>query len=327
MRLAVATVAVTCALGLPAAVAAPASVAVLDFDAKEMAGVDYGLKVADLLTTVLSASGDLVVVERTRLKDILAEQSLSLSGVVNPDEAVAVGKITGARLVICGRIFPIEGKVVCLAKVISTETSRMVGVMHQVEARTSLSEASLTLAMKLAERIDKQRKGLLPDWKRSDPAQELGKALEGKALPTLAFVIPEEHIARRVIDPAAETELMTIAKTVGFEIVDVDDKGLSKWARETLSAKNVDVPAKLAQVDVIIAGEAFSETGATYEQLRTCRARLEATAIDAKTGKVLAIGRAEAAGVDLAEAVAGKKALAAAARKIAVGLLSGAVSK
>ena len=327
MRYPVLTIALVWALSLPAAAGPRASVAVLDFDAKEMAGADYGPKVADLTTTVLSASGDLVVVERARLKDILAEQSLSLSGVINPDEAIAVGKITGARLIICGRVFPIEGKVVYLAKVISTETSRMVGVMHQAEPETSLSEASLALAAKLGERIDKQRDGLLPEWKKSDPAEELVKLLKDKELPTLAFVIPEQHISRPVIDPAAETELMTIAKKVGFEIVDVDEKGLSKWAHQTLTSKNVEVPARLAQVDVIIAGEGFSETGATYEQLRTCRARLEATAIDAATGKVLVIERAEAAGVDLGDAIAGKKALAAAARKIAVKLLSGAVSK
>ena len=276
---------------------------------------------------MLSSSSDLAVVERKELKKALREQELWLSGMVDAKEGMAVGKLTGAQLIVCGRAFPIEDNVVYTAKVISTETSQLASVMHQTKPDVSVSEAALDLGAKIREKITRRRKNLVPTWEPADAARELSALTAEKELPTLAFVIPEAQIDGRVVGAAAETELMRIAKEAGFAIIDVEGEGLAKWAGEALEGKGGEIPGELAEADVVIVGEGFSERGAVFDRLRTCRARLEALAVDVDTGEVGGIHRAEAGGVDLSEATAGKRALAAAAREIAVELLGSVIPK
>ncbi|MFM7320990.1 MAG: CsgG/HfaB family protein [Armatimonadota bacterium] len=59
--------------------------------------------VADLLTGELAKAG-FDVVERSRIKDILAEQALASSGSIDPDTAVRTGKLLGARYLVVGTI-------------------------------------------------------------------------------------------------------------------------------------------------------------------------------------------------------------------------------
>src|SRR4051794_1900571 len=75
---------------------ASVTLAVLPFDLAP--GTDDGR--ADLLTDLVTAglAEHFPVVERARLGKALAEQELSLRGLVAADRAVGVGKLVGARL-------------------------------------------------------------------------------------------------------------------------------------------------------------------------------------------------------------------------------------
>lgn len=69
------------------------------FDAKN---AYPGSSISDRLTAQLVQNGYYTVIERSMLEDIMKEQALSLSGMVNEQQAVAVGNLVGAQALITG---------------------------------------------------------------------------------------------------------------------------------------------------------------------------------------------------------------------------------
>jgi tetratricopeptide (TPR) repeat protein len=90
-------------------------VAVAPFDALGADGVrlDAGRAVAqamaDLISSQLSEAPGLTLVERVRIDQVLSEQSLALSGLLDPSTAVRVGRLLKADVVIVGRIRSLAG--------------------------------------------------------------------------------------------------------------------------------------------------------------------------------------------------------------------------
>lgn len=146
----------------------------------------------------------------------------------------------------------------------------------------------------------------------------------------IMVVIPEEHIGRRIPDPAGETEIIKRFLNAGYKVV---DQKQIKAIRDTQIAEkaatgDVNAAIQLARqfgADIIITGEAFSEHAATAGggaygidvSLLSCKARVEARAIRADTGEIIAADGAYGTGVDIAENIAAKKALADAGGKLA----------
>ena len=96
--------------------AARPTIAVLDFTAdKDTITFGYGFVVRETvetstnfltseLMTFLVKTNKFDVVERSRMKDILAEQEFSESGYISPETAVKLGKLIGADYFVMGRI-------------------------------------------------------------------------------------------------------------------------------------------------------------------------------------------------------------------------------
>ncbi len=90
----------------------------------------------------------------------------------------------------------------------------------------------------------------------------------------------------------------------------------------TLERKEIDrATAADKQAAVIIKGEGFSEFALRRGNLISVKARLEVTAVDRATDKIIATDRQTSVEVDLTEQIAGKKALQTAAVAIAERLL------
>jgi len=87
----------------------------------------YGEKAADILFAKLAARSELILVERAEIKRILGETELNLSGIVTPAQATKVGKLTGAKILLTGSVFEVDKKLYVVAKIIGTETSRVLG--------------------------------------------------------------------------------------------------------------------------------------------------------------------------------------------------------
>lgn len=80
-------------------------VAVLPFDNRtDWWAQDMGDVAADMLVTRLVSSGDFTVIERERLDAILEEQGFQLSGQVNPDDVVQIGRLAGVMYIVTGSV-------------------------------------------------------------------------------------------------------------------------------------------------------------------------------------------------------------------------------
>jgi len=78
--------------------------AVLDFEGNEKLKGKVDLKMSDMLTTSLVKTGRFDIVERNKIDNVLKEQQLGLSGIVDEMSAAEVGKMIGAEYVVFGSI-------------------------------------------------------------------------------------------------------------------------------------------------------------------------------------------------------------------------------
>jgi len=277
------------------------TVAVFDFDSKDEAVSGLGPKVATLVNVNLSIEPQIITVERAELEKVLGEHELGLSGTVDPGSAAKIGQLTGAKVLVTGRVFKADDQTVIVAKVIGTETGRVYGEMVQGGSSAKLVDLSSDLARKIAADVLGKGETLVAKVAtREERIAKLKKALDGKKLPIVSVKIGEQHFGRPVIDPAAQTELSVILRQCGFTLADSD---------------STNKPA------VEITGDAFSAYGMQKGNLISCKSRIELKARDVASGNILVVDRQTSVGVDIAEQTAAKTALENAADALAERLL------
>ena len=285
----------------PAAPGDPLTIAIFDFESKDEAVHDLGPKGATLLNATLSAEPQIITVERAELEKVLGEQELGLSGTISGDTAAKVGHLTGAKVLVTGRVFRADKELIIVAKIIGTETSRVYGELVKGAASASLSDLTAELAGKIAKVVKEKGATLVAKTEtREERIDRLVKSLKEGKRPSVSIKIAERHFGGPVIDPAAETELGYILQKAGFTVV--DDKSSTK-------------------PDIEITGEAFSAYGLRKGNLISCRSRVELKVQDRRDGRILAVDRQTSVAVDIAEQVAAKSALQNAAAEIAERIL------
>jgi hypothetical protein len=274
------------------------TVAVFDFDSKSDAAVrDLGPQVAAMVSAALSTDPNIITVERAELAKSLGEQELGLSGTVSPDTAAKVGQLTGAKVLVTGRVFKIDKETVMVAKIIGTETSRVYGEMVKGSGTATPSTMAEELAKKISRVVTEKGDTLVAKVASRDERMEklLSKIKAGKR-PAVSLDLPEQHFGARVRDPAAATELGLYLQKAGFEVV--DEKSDKK-------------------PDIEITGEAFSAFAMRKGNLVSCRSRIELKARERTTGKILLVDRQTSVAVDVSEQTAAKTALENAADDLA----------
>src|ERR1051325_8088195 len=257
-------------LGARAAVPDVLSVAVFDFESKDEAVRNLGPKVATLLNATLSAEPQLIMVERAELEKVLGEHELNLSGNVSADSAVKVGQLTGAKVLVTGRVFKADNELLIVAKIIGTETSRVYGELVKGGDKTSISDLSANLAKKIAADVMQKGDTLVAKVEtREELIAKIKKTLGDKPLPSVSVKIGEQHFGQRVIDPAAETELGSILQACGFKLVG---------------------GASTNRAEVTITGDAFSAYGTRKGNLISCKSRVEVKVLK-QNGDLVAVDR------------------------------------
>src|ERR1035438_8364231 len=169
------------------------TVAIFDFESKDEAVRDLGPKVATLLNASLSAEPQIITVERTELAKALGEQELGLSGTVSPDTAAKVGHLTGAKVLVTGRVFKADKELILVAKIIGTETSRVYGELVKGTAASSITDLSAELAKKIASTVAEKGDTLVAKIEsREGRIAKLKKSLKEGKLPAVSVKRSEE---------------------------------------------------------------------------------------------------------------------------------------
>ena len=267
-------------------------------DAKEL-----GAQVTDLMFVNLVTDINLYLVDREDLKKIQDELELNLSGLANPNEATKVGNLTGAKILVTGSVLQVGDSLYLVAKIIGTETSRVLGASVKGSSRDDLDALVVKLAEQVADTVKKRAGDLVAKpVSRADRLAALKKSLGKGKRPKVYVDIPERHIGQATIDPAAETEVTQFCIESGFEVIDPEE-------------------GEKSEADILLLGEAFSERASQHGNLISVKARLELKAVDRKSGRVLATDRHTSVAVDLAEQIAGKTALQEAGATLAERIL------
>ncbi len=270
---------------------------------------NLGAQVSELLFARLAAKDGLRLVDRADLHKVLKELELGASGAVKAGSAAHVGQLTGARLLLWGSILQVDKRRHLIAKLVGVETGEVVGLTVDGPSTDELGPLVAKLADKVADALAQAPERLLPKAAaKVDLVAALKKQMGKGARPALWIRVPERAVGMAVPDPAAQTELVLLAKEVGFPVVDADE-----GAR--------------GQAAILVTGEGLTEVGGRNSGLVTVKARVEVKAVERATGKVLAADRQVVVVVDVTEQLAGKAALQQAAAAIAARLLPRLVGK
>jgi len=282
--------------------------AILSFHEKGIHLKGYGEKIGLAMFASLVSESDLYLVDRDDMDRLIGEAELNLSGMVNQQQAIQIGQLVGAKILISGSVFELGDNLIITAKIVGTETGRVVGAKVKGKADDDLLELTEKLAGKVVQTIIDQSHKLVANTRsREDRLVALKNSLGVKERPSVVINITERHVGERAIDPAAETEMMVFFDALGFKVI----------AKGSAEAKHADL---------LVKGEGFSEYATRHGNIVSVKARLEVQVQERKSSRVVAMDRQTAVEVDLSELIAGKAALQAASATIAERIITKIVS-
>jgi TolB-like protein len=149
------TVIVSILLAAAALCADMASVAIVDLEA---INCDDGvaLAVSEYLRTEISSTGGVRVIERAQLDKVMEEQAFQVSGLVDVDTAVELGKLLGVEYVGLGSVSRLGDHYTISLRFISVETAETeLGETAQADDEGGLFDACTELVEKVAEALNR----------------------------------------------------------------------------------------------------------------------------------------------------------------------------
>jgi len=132
------------------------TIAVVDFTDLQGNVTELGRFLAEELSVNLTTMAKgFEVIDRTHLKSILSEHKLSMSGLVDPKTVKQLGKIAGVDAIVTGSITPFGDSIRVSAKVIATETAKVIGASSGDIAKTKAIEELLAKGIETAAPVSK----------------------------------------------------------------------------------------------------------------------------------------------------------------------------
>ena len=290
-------------------------VAVFDFDVvKEVEGID-GKALTDQINAMLSMLEKVTIVNRDEIQKVADEHKMTLSGLVDPAEALKLGKFLNAHYIVVGRASRIGATNYLVAKIIDVQTTVQTTIPEKASVEFGfevvLTRFSDTLRVKV-------RKLQRPESAKEDPElKQLRKTAEQLKGKVLMISISERHVDRPLRDPAAQMAATHRLRDLGLTVL-VPRKPRPGWQEAVLvSGKYLD-----KKVDYLIEGEGVSAFAAQFHNLVSCRARVELRLTKVPGREILVTEKGVAARVDLVEALAAKAALEEAATQAVDALIT-----
>lgn len=258
--------------------------------------------VTSLVTGNLSSDPRLSFVERAQLEKVLGEEALGASGIISPESAARIGQLTGAKVLVTGRVLLLKKtEVVILANIIGTETGRMFSQTEQ-GSRSNLVALTTDLSEKIAQIIVDQSTNFMASTatlREQRIAEIIGKIKDGKR-PSVSIKVDEQVPGGSGAFQTTETELGLLLQKAGFAVVD----------------EKSDV-----KPDIYLTGDAVAATTQKSGNFFSAHATLEIKAQERITGKILSFDRQENVAADIGEQMAARKALENATDDLAERLL------
>lgn len=105
-------------------------------DKENFEALEVGMQ--QMLTTEFAQNPALRVVDRSQIKQLLAEQDLGAQGRVDPNTAAKIGKVVGAKYVVLGGFIDFYGDFRVDIRIVNTETSELVKTHQSRDKRENL---------------------------------------------------------------------------------------------------------------------------------------------------------------------------------------------
>jgi len=112
-------------------------IACIDFIDLQGRTTELGRYLAEQLSVEMVNEEGISVVDRANLKIILAEHKLTLSGLMEPENAKILGKFAGIDAILIGTVTILDSDIVISVKAISTETAQIVAAAKATIKKTS----------------------------------------------------------------------------------------------------------------------------------------------------------------------------------------------
>ncbi len=119
----------------------PVQIAVFEFVGNDEMPAELGSLIAEELTTQLFLR-QLIVVERRLLSVVVHEQGLSRSGLIDPGQAMELGRLVGADAIVSGSITALGDSYSVNARMIDSSTGALLAVAAAKFARTQSEDSS-----------------------------------------------------------------------------------------------------------------------------------------------------------------------------------------
>jgi TolB-like protein len=229
------------------------TIAILDFKDDSTAPAGTGASASSLLQARLANDSDSPQVERAELHQILKEQELTLTQAMTPGQAVRLGQITGADVIISGNVFATQDRVHIVAKMISSTTGRVLGTSTTYEKDGDLDRAVTALSSQVAKSLKDRRQELVGTKPlREIQLEQIQRLMKGRTPPRFFITIEEPPKSPLQASPPVAAALADLLQAAGWK------PALSK-----------------DQADLIIRGKATTETATRRGHLWFIRARLD----------------------------------------------------
>lgn len=297
---------------------APAALAVLDFDAAGT-GKDApsGPVLADILASTLAGEPGLTVVERADFDKLLAEQRLSLQGLLTAERAASAGKLLGAQLVVMGRAFGAGKGVTLMAKVVGVGTGKVEGCAIALDPNRALSEGLEDLAAQIADLVRRKAADLLPPGQSvPDPTADLRNALGGRQVRLAAVMWSGSMEAKDEAAPAQRQLAATLGRC-GVEAVSPGKSDLSDWAAALFGGAPTPWPEAIASAQAALVGSMGTAFVRRLGQVVTVEANVQLALVDRSGKRLWSAGRTAKA-TDLTVPLASASASSKAATELAL---------
>jgi len=303
------------------------TVAVLGFESGSTLDPQAGQMLTQVLEMLLVNEPSIQLVDRLAIDQILEEQALNQTGLVGTQQALKVGQIVGARILVLAKAMEFGESRIFSAKLIGTETTLVDGVLVRGGLATPADQMLLELGEKLLAKTVEAGPRLARVKVPKDPVPALISKLKDRSLPTVAVLIREEHLPDRIAqlvappDPAVETEIKKMLLEAGFSIQDVPQNQLAEWIIAAQEGQPIAWPKGLGAVDYVVFGEGLSDAAGVIGRLRGASARVEINMVERSTGKIVVADRVTTKALDLSETIAAKSALQKAGHRMGQALL------